>query len=405
MLKMFRGYRKLVHLGTAMLLVLAWTTLASSQEVYTIHVSSYRNQGDAEQETADFRLRGLESFTRKENVADQGVWFRVYVGRFATRGRALALAELLKERGLLSVHSNYRVMQLNVSDNLAAEPDSKDVLNSSQDVSAFRETVEGAYVGSYRDKDMADRQAQGLSQQGWPAYVEEGKVQDVIWYRVYLMPQTRSGAEGQAHFIEIIADVSRTVPRLEPGQPIPELCLGLTKFQVLTAVLRKLAMVTPGRKVDAALRSTGFERYARESPYATLLWGPGHYQAGALSPAVDMLLPSLSFAPLDYAIMAADTELSARSGTRHLIIVSDFMVPEGFGQPLKRALELKHKYGPDLCLTTIYVGANANGVRLARDMAQLSECGNVYDGCLLLSDQTYFDALVRNVFFWPGLGS
>jgi OOP family OmpA-OmpF porin len=294
-------------------------------------------------------------------------------------------------------------MQISESDDLPGESDSSAVSSSNGNISAFRESVDGSYVGSYRDQDQAERQAKGLSQRGWPAYVEEGRVQDVVWHRVYLRPQNSGQGGGQTHLVEIVADVSRTVPQLELGQPIPELCLGLTKFQVLMSVLRKLATVTSGRKVNMALRSTGFERFARESLYSNLLWGPGPYREGGLSPALETLGPSRSFAPLDYAIAAADDEFSARPGTKHLVMVSDFMVMEGFGSPLNRALELKHKYGPDLCLTTIYVGADNQGVRLARDMAQFGECGNVYDGCLLLSDQAYFDTLVRNVFF--GLAS
>jgi len=44
--------------------------------------------------------KGYEAFVEKASISQKGTWYRVAVGRFSSRGEALAFAQGLKEKGI-----------------------------------------------------------------------------------------------------------------------------------------------------------------------------------------------------------------------------------------------------------------------------------------------------------------
>ena len=91
----------------SLVMVLIWTAgpVYALNEVYALHVSSYKSAGNAEAAVADYRARGLPSFVRYENIPGKGMWHRVYLGRFSSRGEAAEQGRLLKSQGTIDYYS------------------------------------------------------------------------------------------------------------------------------------------------------------------------------------------------------------------------------------------------------------------------------------------------------------
>jgi len=64
---------------------------------YAVHVSSYRSIHRAESEAGGLETRGYEAEVVTVELPDRGTWYRVWVGRLATREEARVLAQRLQE--------------------------------------------------------------------------------------------------------------------------------------------------------------------------------------------------------------------------------------------------------------------------------------------------------------------
>ena len=370
---------------------------------YSVHVSSFRHSEDADREVAGYRERGLDCFSRHESVTGQGMWHRVYVGRFSTAGQASNLAKELIRQGVLSRYSNYRIVYLGVGDPTESEPAAPRLRELEQDASAFRETIEGSYVGSYRYKWEAQRQAEGLTLRGWPAFVVDADVKGVPWYRVYISPDQKLLDKTliekmRLKGFEILADMSYTIYPEGAGQTV-YYCQGMDRHQTYLAILRNINAAVPEFPLKAALREVGYMQAQDQSQYSRLDWGVSEFDRAGYGQAINRLAPSAAASPLGWGLAAADAEMVTIYGRKALIVLSDFRTNRDLAQPVVVADKLKAKYGEDLCIYTIYVDTDAEGVRIASGMAAAGQCGNFYDGCLLMSDRTYFDAMIREIFY------
>lgn len=85
-------------------ILIAGDLLAAGQEqlMTSIHVSSFKSQSQAQRELIRLQSFGVAAFTRHEPVQGKGMWFRVYIGRFDSRQQALAYAQELKQKGIIS---------------------------------------------------------------------------------------------------------------------------------------------------------------------------------------------------------------------------------------------------------------------------------------------------------------
>jgi hypothetical protein len=80
----------------------ASTVPAENQTTVTIQVSAFKKSYEAERDVARLKSHGLDAKNRKESVPGNGVWYRVYVGRFKKRSEARAVADSLKAQGIIS---------------------------------------------------------------------------------------------------------------------------------------------------------------------------------------------------------------------------------------------------------------------------------------------------------------
>lgn len=91
---------------TLLLLFMPFTDAAFSAEkeksLYLIHVSSFKNQNDAEVEISKLLEQDLQAFYRSEAVEGKGDWFRVFIGTFKNRQEAKAKGAELINKGIIS---------------------------------------------------------------------------------------------------------------------------------------------------------------------------------------------------------------------------------------------------------------------------------------------------------------
>ncbi|HFC97534.1 MAG TPA: SPOR domain-containing protein [Thermosulfurimonas dismutans] len=63
---------------------------------YALQVASFRDPGEAQKYASYFRDRGYAARVVKVNLPRKGIWYRVYVGHFASRAEAEAAYRKLK---------------------------------------------------------------------------------------------------------------------------------------------------------------------------------------------------------------------------------------------------------------------------------------------------------------------
>ncbi len=65
---------------------------------YRLQVASYRSQKDALAQAASLTKKGEDATTQQVNLGQKGIWFRVYVGKYANRASAKKDAKRLKQK-------------------------------------------------------------------------------------------------------------------------------------------------------------------------------------------------------------------------------------------------------------------------------------------------------------------
>lgn len=411
------------------------STLAAGKAAYTLHVSSFQTEAEASRAVASFKARGLESFSRYEAAGSKGMWHRVFVGMVGTIKDARELAQRLQQEGVIDY---YQIVALNQTSSKPVGPSQRRALappSGGPPSSAFREIIYGRYVASFQYKHLAQAEAEGLTQAGWPASVKEEKVEGSMWYRVYLLPPAGrdwsgtplapagAGATRRIPGFEIIGDMSESpVPEelRPPDRPNenPSICPGYTKREARLALIRRINAAVPARTYLAGLRELtyrgpktylDYSRYAlevaedyekMEGNHTRLLWGILPYSRSEYAEAIEYLESYEKIAPLSQALEKSHPDFETISGHKILIIVSEFKKFNKDEDPVGAARRLKERF-PDLCIFTIYVDADAEGIIMAHDIAAASGCGKAYDGCQALADGAYFRQMIHDIFGTP----
>lgn len=80
-------------------LLLLMLTSVFAQRPWTTQVASFSSQSEAEQAVSRLLTKGIEAYLVKSNIPGKGIFYRVRVGRFASRSAAQAKGEKLKQQG------------------------------------------------------------------------------------------------------------------------------------------------------------------------------------------------------------------------------------------------------------------------------------------------------------------
>lgn len=68
---------------------------------YTIHYTSYKDQGKAASDVGMLVAGGYDAFSARVDVKGKGVWHRVYIGKYATTDKARQAAEEMKKKKII----------------------------------------------------------------------------------------------------------------------------------------------------------------------------------------------------------------------------------------------------------------------------------------------------------------
>ncbi len=95
------------------LVLFAWTPVYAEKATYSILAGAFKELGYAKNEVDKLTKAGLHVFCRHEDRANQEEWFRIYVGKYSSRGKALREARRMnspcsKLQGITSARDTRR---------------------------------------------------------------------------------------------------------------------------------------------------------------------------------------------------------------------------------------------------------------------------------------------------------
>lgn len=79
-------------------------TKSSSKAVFTIQVSAFQDKNQADQLVSRLKRKGYDAFITRAAIPGKGTWYRVRVGRYASRDEAQAVAATLKRKEGISTY-------------------------------------------------------------------------------------------------------------------------------------------------------------------------------------------------------------------------------------------------------------------------------------------------------------
>lgn len=153
---------------------------------YSVYLGSYKTRGTAAKAISDYQRKGLFPYWIKKDLAQKGIWYRVFVGRFKTRDSAEAF---IRDKGLADAkvvktkHVVHRNTYSATDDKLKKGSSEKEEPLSATTASSYPYSI---YLGSYQSHELADKAISGYRKKGLPSYwVKIDLGEKGIWYRIF----------------------------------------------------------------------------------------------------------------------------------------------------------------------------------------------------------------------------
>jgi cell division septation protein DedD len=187
--------------GSICFLIVAISGIAFAQQsFYAIHISSHRQQAKADTEVQNLKAQGLDAFARYEKVEGKGMWYRIYVGKYASKQEAAYDMNRLRR---MKVSKYFAIRK--ISGEQPATAATGAAAASKARPAAKKPVNYYLFVGFYRDLEPARKEAgrlnAALAAYGYSAFITRETVADGMNYRVYIGTYTgrqqaaASGAE------------------------------------------------------------------------------------------------------------------------------------------------------------------------------------------------------------------
>ena len=154
------------------ILVLFRGSIGGAQEdegPYSIQLGAFRDHSYAVELVNSLKSLGHDAFERKERFGDNETIHRVYIEKFQSRRAAYREAKSLKDLDLIS---EYSIKSLGKAGGVKGPAESA--------------VVYYLHVGSYKQKDNAEKKVEMLENQDCRAVVVEEAISGETWYRIYL---------------------------------------------------------------------------------------------------------------------------------------------------------------------------------------------------------------------------
>jgi hypothetical protein len=301
----------------------------------------------------------------------------------------------------------------------------------------FRSQVKGRYVGSYKDETEARNAAKKLSAGGWPASVEEAKEGGGVWYRVYMVQDQNPGnprdmsvspanlalakeSASRQKGVVLVLDSSGLkgvwgAVKPNAARTDASSCAGYSQAGRLLTSMERLVGYIPDagqlmivKALSYSEPSGLFNKYSQsvrswwsgdKSAYAEsdLVYGPSVYNRPEVLRTIRSLKVDVRAAPMGPGL-SGFTELESIPGKKIVVLFSDFRISDK-PEAAEAALgQLKARYGDDLDFLVVYGDADGQGFSLANRLSKVGNGGEAWNGCLLISDNAYFERFVKRVF-------
>jgi OmpA-OmpF porin, OOP family len=144
------------------------------------------------------------------------------------------------------------------------------------------------------------------------------------------------------------------------------------KFDLAKSFVQRMNQTLPPLKVNGGLRTFGHDPAVART-FTALLYGMSAYQRADLAKALDSVSVPGGTSPMLDAIDAASADIETLKGKTALLIISDGKDIDN--RPVGALEDLKKKMGDRLCVYTVQVGNDVQGVALMQRLAGVSSCG------------------------------
>jgi hypothetical protein len=389
-----------------------------------------------------------------------GDYWLLLAGLFGDRSDAEVLGSRLKARGLVSNYQVIPTDRPDetaafeaqtrplAARSEAAQSGSRERLSRPVDPASpsatgegFKRSVTGRYIGSFRDEWAAKAEAGRLTSAGWPAGVQAAGDGGGMWYRVYLMgpggpsnsessggaaagyrvsgeavqaAQARGASQKGLVFVVDTSGLKGAWGASAPNRARKDAssCAGFSQSGRLLASLERLVSYVPDSGILVSVRSLGFreepglvQKAARSikswwnedgSAYSQLnpAFGPAPFNRPEVLRAVRNMKPDVRPAPLGPGL-AGLNEIQAMPGSKTVVLFSDFAFPDRTSGAEAAASSLRGQNGR---LLVVYGDSSGDGWRLADSVSRAGGGSEAWDGCLMLTDNAYFEKFVKRVF-------
>ncbi|MDR1111573.1 MAG: hypothetical protein LBP92_13010 [Deltaproteobacteria bacterium] len=430
-------------------------------DLRAVWVGSFLDPEPAAKSVSVFQRLGLASFTVKKTLVSKGLfsgdpigdYHLVLVGLFGEHADAEALGRRLQAQGLVA---NWQVVPSDdpgemgqaqrqterlsqragkvaeAAQGKAGQPLSADAPAATGE--AFKNLVEGRFVGSFRDYQRARQEAERLSAGGWPASVVSDPGTGGLWYRVILaqpsdhrdfrappgeIERAQASAASQEGLVFLVdtSGAKGVWGRLEPSPDRRDAsaCAGFSRAGRLMTCLERLIGYIPDTGILVAVKPIGekaaaglVDRVVR--PVRSLVtgdrtayteaksaYGPAIYNRPDMMARIRALEVGPDPVPMSPALDGLG-ELAAIPGRKTVIVYSEFGLPSDAEAAVAAMGRLRGQYGDSLRVHVVYGDPDGQGWLMAGNLAKAAGAGQPWDGCRLLADNAYFEKFVKTVF-------
>ncbi len=185
--------------------------------------------------------------------------------------------------------------------------------------------------------------------------------------------------------------VSNFLVIMDTSASMNELYRDISKFDLEKEVMSRMNQTIAGLDVKGALRAFG------QGKDTTLLYGLTEYTASCFEEGLDTATHADGNSPLYAAVNGAGNDLQTASGNIALIIFSDAKKVDK-ASALASVNKIKKAFGDRICIYTVLIGNDKDGVKLMKEVAEAGECGFATNADDILGAQEMAD-FSRAVFF------
>ncbi|MFC1532956.1 OmpH family outer membrane protein [Thermodesulfobacteriota bacterium] len=137
--------------------ILNGTAICADRSYYTIQIAAHKKLPNTEKHVLQLQVKGYDVFYKKVDIPGKGEWYRVYLGHFENKEKALTFSKELKAAGITDysmIHKFVDILTVGVIDTMKIFRESK--ASKSADASYFKDLEAKRAVFNSRQKKVLE---------------------------------------------------------------------------------------------------------------------------------------------------------------------------------------------------------------------------------------------------------